>query len=505
MDATSWTGLLYSLFTTPSLLVGLLSGIDWIALVIALLGPLLIFAARNEVRLRRLRQIQDFHTNFGTDKNKKDGTGNTQSPLDTNPSFEFVRSKYTADLVLPEQEKFDKLPEAEKLRQFISLAAKGRVTFAYRLFLSSLGFVLLSYVGFHIFISAICCGLQISVQCPVPGLIAGDNSSKLIVIGSLAFVGAYISSARALLARLAVFDLSSTTFLRITIESLASVLFAAILFAAFPDPLGGIGRVLTGGASDPATTGQSLPLTWIALAPMLGLIPQSSTKFLLVKLQQILPWVKTSDDRFVSITPIISLDVIDGIDYEIRFRLEDCGIYDIQNLATYNPILLHVETPFGIYQCIDWVAQAQLCHIVGLERFLTFRELNIRTIFDLERAIDSIDSPEEFDDIYLSVLMSPTSNLRKLTDIAKMNFMIMDGANARAVTVDEYAKWARERVSKDPELTSKAAEHLMTWITDDLHVRRLRRLWSDIANSLGQGSSYFPDSKRNQDNKPKVS
>jgi len=208
-----------------------------------------------------------------------------------------------------------------------------------------------------------------------------------------------------------------------------------------------------------------------------------------------------SDDRFVSITPIVSLDVINGIDYEIRFRLEDCGIYDIQNLATYNPILLHVETPFGIYQCIDWVAQAQLCHIVGLERFLALRELNIRTIFDLERAIDSVDSPEEFDDIYMSILMSPTSNLRRLADIAKMNFMIMDGTNARPVSVDEYAKWARERVSSEPKLITKAAEHLMTWISDDLHVRRLRRLWNDIADSLEPGSSYFRDSKRNPQNK----
>ena len=500
MDATSWTGLLDSPFSKFSFLGGLFSSIDWIALVIALLGPLLIFAARNEVRLRRLRQIQDFYVNFSSEKGSASNTA--ASRLGTNPSFEFVRSKYTADLVFPEKDKFDALPEADKLRQFISLAAKGRVTFAYRLFLSSLGFVLLSYIGFHIFISAICCGLQISVQCPVPGLVGGDTSSKLIVIGSLAFIGAYISSARTLLARLAVFDLSSTTFLRITIESLASVLFAAILFAAFPDPLGGIGRVLTGGATSGAeTTGQSLPLTWIALAPMLGLLPQSSTKFLFVKLQQIFTWVKVSDDRFVSITPIVSLDVINGIDYEIRFRLEDCGIYDIQNLATYNPILLHVETPFGIYQCIDWVAQAQLCHIVGLERFLALRELNIRTIFDLERAIDSVDSPEEFDDIYMSILMSPTSNLRRLADIAKMNFMIMDGTNARPVSVDEYAKWARERVSSEPKLITKAAEHLMTWISDDLHVRRLRRLWNDIADSLEPGSSYFRDSKRNPQNK----
>ena len=133
MDATSWTGLLDSPFSKLSFLGGLFSSIDWIALVIALLGPLLIFAARNEVRLRRLRQIQDFYVNFSSEKGSASNT--VASRLGTNPSFEFVRSKYTADLVFPEKDKFDALPEADKLRQFISLAAKGRVTFAYRLFL----------------------------------------------------------------------------------------------------------------------------------------------------------------------------------------------------------------------------------------------------------------------------------------------------------------------------------------------------------------------------------
>jgi hypothetical protein len=42
----------------------------------------------------------------------------------------------------------------------------------------------------------------------------------------------------------------------------------------------------------------------------------------------------------------------------------------------------------------------------------------------------------------------------------------------------------------------------MCWITDDLHVRRLRRLWTDIATSLEPGSNYFDDSKRNPQNTP---
>jgi hypothetical protein len=213
-------------------------------------------------------------------------------------------------------------------------------------------------------------------------------------------------------------------------------------------------------------------------------------------------WIKSEDNRFNAVTPTVPLDVIDGVDFWTRIRLEQCGINDVQNLATYNPIMLYIETPYGIYQVFDWTAQAQLCHIVGLEKFLLLREINVRTIFDLERGIRSKDSPDQFDEVFAAILLAPTATLRTMTQIANSKFLINEADGPKLVDCDAFLQWARKKLGQEAG-TTKAIEHMANWIGDDLHVRRLRRLWIEISDSLGKLGRMLPDDKDlNRDDPP---
>ena len=77
------------------------------------------------------------------------------------------------------------------------------------------------------------------------------------------------------------------------------------------------------------------------------------------------------------------LDLVDGIDPSIGFRLSELDIGDVQNLATANPVELFVETPYSFGQIIDWMAQAQLLAEIGPQRFVQARASGIRDIMTL--------------------------------------------------------------------------------------------------------------------------
>ncbi|HTO32489.1 MAG TPA: hypothetical protein VL202_15130 [Pararhizobium sp.] len=514
-------------------------GLDAIALLLTIVTPTLLLYARHEVRLRRLRSIKDFLLSFSTNAitadaktdDRETGAVNRTVPipnlkqvevartaantrLTNNPSFEFVKSKYISDLQVKdpaEGKTFNQMNDIEQIDWIIKSIGRFGSRNDWKISLSAFGFVLLCYFGFSALHQTLICGLGANTSsCLQPTVDAAGiqtaetygNWGQLAVIGSLAFAGAFVAAIRNFVRSVAVFDLSPYTFLRHTAEIVASVIFTIVLFAVFRDPMSYItdlvARIMPGATTaNSATagagnaTGEHIQPIWFGLAPLLGLIPQSATKFLLIKFQSLINWIKTTDDRFISVTKIVSLDIIDGIDYETRFRLEECGIYDVQNLATYNPIMLHIESPYGIYQVFDWIAQAQLCHILGPEKFLIFRELNIRTIFDLERAINSKYSVTAFDEICSGVLLAPTSSMRETVRISVTKPIAVDDGKAEAMEADAFCLWARRRMVRDNDST--ATQHVLRWIADDLHVRRLRRLWLDISASLGVESIALPD------------
>ncbi len=81
---------------------------------------------------------------------------------------------------------------------------------------------------------------------------------------------------------------------------------------------------------------------------------------------------------------MVPVELIDGIDSHVSFRLAEREIADIQNLATENPILLSAETPYPLLEVLDWIAQAQLALEVGPKKYRQLRDLGVRTINALE-------------------------------------------------------------------------------------------------------------------------
>lgn len=488
-------------------LIGALSGFwsaigpsNGYAFLIAVATPLIFIYARHEMRSRRLLIIRDFLTSFPATI----GSGE-KGPSTVNPSLEFVRSKYVQDLPINtrEQAGFDQLPPAQQITAILGTIRFGSVS-DLRLITASIGMMIVTYYGTEALIS----GLDVAIAQMTTRDTLSEARLHLHLIGGLAFAGAFLAAIRGFMRGLAVFDLSAFTFIRYTVESVVSVVFILALYKAIPDPTFGVTILeetcnqATNQSSTSATTSQlvcsenGLSRIWLLLAPVLGYLPDSATKFALLRLQSLMSWVKMDDDRFNGITRITPLDALDGIDYATRFRLQECGIYDVQGLATYNPIMLHIESPYGIYQAVDWIAQAQLCHLVGLEKFLVLRELQIRTIFDLERAIDfrktgsgESDSPEEFDLLLAGVLVAPTKNLRDICRISDIKLLMVDQTAVKAAQdPDEFCRWFREKLGLTTAEVKARVEHMMGWIADDLHVRRLRRIWQEISDSLGERS-----------------
>ena len=171
-------------------------------------------------------------------------------------------------------------------------------------------------------------------------------------------------------------------------------------------------------------------------------------------------YLKNVDDAVMKSVAIIPIEIVDGIDYDVRYRLEETNIVDIQNLATYNPILLFVETPYGLYEAFDWVLQAQLCLAVGPRTFLELKKYKVRTIFDLEKAVTG----------------TGTDGLTRM--IGAVLYTDADPQMRKCIAT----------ASADPnapgELDVVSVRQAITVMGDNLHTRRLRQLWSVIYEQL---------------------
>jgi hypothetical protein len=274
------------------------------------------------------------------------------------------------------------------------------------------------------------------------------NLHGLIVV---AFLGAYVGTALYLARAALNFELDALAFVRATVQGMLGVVVAIVGFevlwtAVQSYPSHGL-RVAFGGA-------------WLAVAFLLGLAPESGLGFVMRRVN--LRLRKATDQRALNAAAIAPVELIDGVDSDIAHRLQESNVYDVQNLATVNPIQLFVETPYSLFECFDWVSQAQLCLVVGPGVFQELKKHNIRTIFDLERAVLAWRAPDTY-----------------VAAIGELLF---------SRTPPEFV--ARLRGPND-DIDPVVVRHAVAVMGDDLHVHRMRSLWTQIRERVSSGREWL--------------
>jgi hypothetical protein len=414
---------------------------DWYLIIAVLLGvgPAIgLIITENELQQVRLRVVHELRTTLFKEDSEL-------------PQLELIEKRYRQSA--SDQ---DSVPGLDgKPRQALTRRWSGAGFYA-----------VVNFTGFALLLTPLewLIGKQPSFPQIGPSAFWGDGVSPqapdTVLIASFAFVGAFVFQIRYLVRATLNQELSALTFIRASITTLIGVLVAEVAYLAIKHGASDIPG-LSGNVAGNTKLGLSMVLAFfIGFWPDLGITMVG--KWLKLKLKRI-------DDSCLDQARVIPLEVIDGIDTETSTRLQESNLYDVQNLATINPIELYVETPYTLFETFDWVIQAQLCTNVGCTAFFELRKYNIRTIFDLERAVLASGAPKAYVAGIGAVLFASASDdFKGRTHLAA----------------------AAEAGASDDDIVA-IVRHAVAIVCDDVHIHRLRKLWSSIMQSTGGNEAWL--------------
>ena len=303
--------------------------------------PLSIFSGRGIIRKKRLAILDHLNSRV------KPGGANSISVLET------VKSKYN---IGHHQFGQEVISYTFPTLIFITIAAIG-----FYLILNVLGesFGSSNYFLRGFFQSG-------SSNGPLQSNEISNYQAATALIISAAFVGSYIWSINYLILRVANFDLTPLDFLRTSTHILLTSTLALIIRHVFD-------------------AGYSVTLSAavvLGVAFIVGYYPSFGLGALVDNLPASFR-LKRVPSNANDVGRDLPLDLIDGIDSTIKFRLANYEINDIQNIATENPINIYVSTPYSLVEIVDWVSQAQLLLAIGPDKYLIARKSSIRDICGL--------------------------------------------------------------------------------------------------------------------------